>query len=73
LFSESNSRFLVEVSQKAKSDFEALMKGQVFSEIGRVTKRKRLCIRGLAGEIVVDASLEDLIATWKGGLSMGIP
>ena len=27
LFSESNSRFLVEVSENAKSDFEDLMKG----------------------------------------------
>lgn len=35
LFSESNSRFLLEVSQKARKDFEALMKGTVFSQIGR--------------------------------------
>jgi len=33
LFSESNSRFLVEVSEKHREDFEALMNDNVCSEI----------------------------------------
>jgi phosphoribosylformylglycinamidine synthase len=65
LFSESNSRFLVEVSQEAKEEFEALMKGKVCAEIGRVTKSPRLCIYGLNGEVVVNASLSNLMACWK--------
>jgi phosphoribosylformylglycinamidine (FGAM) synthase-like enzyme len=72
LFSESNSRFLVEVSQKAKDDFETLMNGQVLSEIGRVTKTTSLRIRGLTREIVIDASINDLLAAWKGSLSAGL-
>ncbi len=72
LFSESNSRFLVEVSQKAKDHFETLMKGQVLSEIGRVTKTTSLRIRGLTREIVIDASINDLLAAWKGSLSAGV-
>jgi phosphoribosylformylglycinamidine synthase len=72
LFSESNSRFLVEVSQKAKEEFEALLKGVAFAEIGKVTKAPRLCIYGLEDEVVVDASLNDLLASWKRTLSGGV-
>ena len=72
LFSESNSRFLLEVSQKARKDFEALMKGTVFSQIGRVTKSASLCVRGLGGKIVIDASLRDLFRSWRGTLSAGV-
>ncbi len=72
LFSESNSRFLVEVSEKAKEDFEALMKGKAYAEIGKVTKNPRLCIKGLNGEIVVDAPLVDLLGSWKRTLSSGV-
>jgi phosphoribosylformylglycinamidine synthase len=72
LFSESNSRFLLEVSQKARKDFEALMKGTVFSQIGRVTKTASLCVRGPSGKTVIDASLDDLFRSWKGTLSAGV-
>jgi phosphoribosylformylglycinamidine synthase len=72
LFSESNSRFLLEVSQKARKDFEALMKGTVFSQIGRVTKSASLCVRGLSGKTIIDASLGDLFRSWKGTLSAGV-
>lgn len=72
LFAESNSRFLIEVSEKAKEDFEALMKGKVYAEIGRVTKTPRLCIYGLEGEVFVDASLSDSLASWKRTLSSGV-
>lgn len=72
LFSESNSRFLVEVSVKAKEDFEALMKGKAYAEIGKVTKTPRLRIRGLNGEVVVDVSAGDLLAGWKRTLISGV-
>jgi len=72
LFSESNSRFLVEVSEKARQDFEALMNGKVCAEIGRVTKTRRLCVHGLNGEVVVEASVSDLLASWKRPLSRGV-
>ncbi|MDI6805265.1 MAG: phosphoribosylformylglycinamidine synthase subunit PurL [Candidatus Bathyarchaeia archaeon] len=65
LFSESNSRFLVEVSEKAKEEFEALLRGLAYSEIGKIAKTPRLCVYGLSGDVVVDASLNDLLACWK--------
>lgn len=69
LFSESNSRFLVEISSRKKSEFEILMKGKAHAEIGKITKNPRLRIRGLDGRMVVDASLSDLLASWKRTLS----
>jgi len=72
LFSESNSRFLVEVSEEAKERFEAVMGGRVFAEIGSVTKSPRLCVMGLAGRVVVDVSLNELVASWKRTLSRGV-
>jgi phosphoribosylformylglycinamidine synthase len=72
LFSESNSRFLVEVSSEAKEEFEALMKGKVYAEIGRVTKTTRLCIHGLKGEVAVNVAISDLLASWKRTFSGGV-
>jgi phosphoribosylformylglycinamidine synthase len=69
LFSESNSRFLVEVSEKAKEDFEAMMKGGIFAEVGKVVRTPRLRIRGLRGKLVVDVPLEELLRSWKRTLS----
>jgi phosphoribosylformylglycinamidine synthase len=71
LFSESNSRFLVEVSAKRQIEFESLMKDRPCAEVGRVTKSPRLCIRGLDGEVAVDASLHDLLVAWKRTLRGG--
>ena len=65
LFSESNSRFLIEVDGKYKEEFEKLMHGIPYAEIGRVVKTPNLCIYGLNGKVVVEASLEDLLEHWK--------
>jgi phosphoribosylformylglycinamidine synthase len=65
LFSESNSRFLLEVSMQDSQDFEELMKGKGCEQIGRVTKDERVVINGLNGKVVVDASLAELRHCWK--------
>ncbi len=69
LFSESNSRFLIEVSEKDRQEFEALMKGKTCAQIGKVTKDEKLLIHGLNQKIVVDASLAELRRSWKKTLS----
>ena len=69
LFSESNSRFLVEVSEKDRQEFEALMKGKACAKLGKVTKDEKLLIHGLNRKIVVDASLAELRRSWKKTLS----
>ncbi len=69
LFSESNSRFLIEVSETDKHQFEALMKGKNCAQIGKVTKDQKLLIHGLNQKTVVDASLAELRHSWKKTLS----
>jgi phosphoribosylformylglycinamidine synthase II len=64
LFSESNSRFIVEVAEKDRKAFEALMKNKAVA-IGKITRNARLLIKGLKGSLVIDASVRDLRANWK--------
>jgi phosphoribosylformylglycinamidine synthase len=69
LFSESNSRFLIEVAEADKAEFEALMKGKGCAKIGIVTEEEKLLIHGLDGKVAVDASLAELRKSWKKTLS----
>ena len=48
------------------------MKGKVCAKVGKVTQSPRLCVSGLGGEAVVDASLGDLLRSWKRTLSGGV-
>ncbi|MCW4054518.1 MAG: phosphoribosylformylglycinamidine synthase subunit PurL [Candidatus Bathyarchaeota archaeon] len=70
LFSESNSRFLIEVAEQDRSAFEDLMKNKVCAQIGKATKDEKLLVRGLDGKVVVDAGLAELRRSWKKTLSM---
>jgi len=65
LFSESNSRFLVEVPEKMRENFEALMGDALYSLVGRVKKERSLSVYGLEGAKVVEADLNDLMESWK--------
>jgi len=65
LFSESNSRFLVEVSERRREDFKNLMKGSALALVGRVKKEESLSVYGVNGEKVVDAGLTELRNRWK--------
>jgi len=69
LFSESNSRFLIEVAEADRVEFEGLMKGKKCAKIGKVTQDEKLLIHGLDGKVAVDASLADLRKSWKKTLS----
>ena len=65
LFSESNSRFLVEVKEKYRSKFEALMKNTFCAKIGHCKRGSYLSIKGLEGKQIVYADLGDLRRCWK--------
>jgi len=65
LFSESNSRFLVEVPKVRKERFEALMEGAIYSLVGKVRKERSLSVWGLDGGKAVEASLAALMEAWK--------
>ena len=65
LFSESNSRFLVEVAPESQDEFEKVMQGTSLAAIGRVTDAEALEIHGLGGSKVVAASLGELKEAWQ--------
>jgi len=69
LFSESNSRFLIEVAEADREDFEDWMRGKGCALIGKVTLEQKMIVHGLNGEKVVDAAVETLRHRWKKTLS----
>jgi len=69
LFSESNSRFIVEVEAGKEEEFAARFKGLPCAKIGEVTDKKRLVVIGLKGKPVVDADIKKLKAAWQSPLA----
>ena len=65
LFSESNSRFVVEVPAGREADFEAQMEGSPFSRAGTVTGEDRFRVRGLGGDEIVSTELSILKEAWQ--------
>ena len=65
LFSESNSRFLVEVTPGNADAFEAALDDLPVACIGEVNDSGMLTVTGLAGSIVVEAGLWTLKASWQ--------
>lgn len=65
IFSESNSRFLMEVAEVDKEDFEELMRGKGCFQIGKVAKEQKFIVKGLNGKTVIDAQLKTLRHSWK--------
>jgi phosphoribosylformylglycinamidine synthase II len=66
LFSESCARFLVEVASENADAFEKTLAGQPVAQIGQVTDDGALRVRGLAGNIVIECSIQDLLRAWQG-------
>jgi phosphoribosylformylglycinamidine synthase len=65
LFSESNTRFLVEVAPENEAEFEKMMEGIELAAIGQVTDAETLEIYGLNGRKVVDTSIQELKEAWQ--------
>jgi len=65
LFSESNSRFLVEVVPDSQVEFEKIMAGISLASIGQVTDGEVLEIYGVDGRRVVTASVSELREAWQ--------
>ncbi|MEW6026161.1 MAG: phosphoribosylformylglycinamidine synthase subunit PurL [Planctomycetota bacterium] len=61
LFSESNSRFLVEVRPEHKADFENTLAGCSYGLIGRTVKQKKLIIKGVVGHVSGRSAAADKI------------
>jgi phosphoribosylformylglycinamidine synthase len=73
LFSESPSRFVVEVPPESVRELAALWKGLSFCRLGEVTgpaaasdrASQRLIVHGLSGSTVVDAEVARLKSAWQ--------
>jgi len=65
LFSESNSRFLVEVAPEHQAEFEATLSGAPFGRIGQVADNNAVAVSGLSGQRVVAAAIGDLKEAWQ--------
>ncbi|MEE2888756.1 MAG: phosphoribosylformylglycinamidine synthase subunit PurL [Planctomycetota bacterium] len=69
LFSESQSRFLLEVPADRMADLEVNLHGLDFSTIGSVTEVDRLCV-SQGGATVLSAEVDDLVHAFKHPLDL---
>jgi phosphoribosylformylglycinamidine synthase len=67
LFSESNSRFIVEVAQGYEKEFEFSIRGIPFEKIGYVTSDKTLIFKSGNNE-VINLDLDEVIRAFKTSL-----
>jgi len=65
LFSESNSRFVVEVKKADQKAFEKRMKGLAFGLIGCVSRDKYFKVFGLDNKICLQADISGLKEAWQ--------
>ena len=65
LFSESNSRFLVEIEPKNQTTYEKHMEGIPIGCIGKVTDSPAFIVYGLTQNRVVNSSIETLKTAWQ--------
>jgi phosphoribosylformylglycinamidine (FGAM) synthase-like enzyme len=65
LFSESPTRWVVEVTPENAAAFEAAFGGLPLTKIGTTTGEPRLRIAGASGEWIVWAPLKELKAAWQ--------
>lgn len=65
LFSESNSRFLLEVNDRHVDRFKEVMKGCTYSFIGKVRDNDDFLVYGLDGNTIMDCDISDLRKMWK--------
>jgi len=65
LFSESNSRFIVEVKRELQSEFQQAMEGTDFGLIGEITKSKTFEVISMNGQLVASAQIEELKSAWQ--------
>ncbi len=65
LFSESNSRYIVEVEPGNYDAFAKMMLNLPFGQIGKVTEEKTLVIKARDGKAVIKLDLDSLKQAWQ--------
>ena len=65
LFSESNTRFIVEVKPENVSGFEQILKGHMFSKIGQVSNDKNLTLISKKSKVLIKENITNLQKAWQ--------
>lgn len=65
LFSESTSRYVIEVEPRNYDAFVKLMLNLPFGQIGKVTEEKTLIIKSEDGRKVIEADIDSLKQVWQ--------
>ncbi len=65
LFSESNSRYIIEVEPESYDAFVKMMLNLPFGQIGKVTEEKTLIIKTENGKKVIEADIDSLKQAWQ--------
>ena len=65
LFSESNSRYIVEVETENYDAFAKLMLNVPFGQIGKVTEERTLIIKAQDDETVIESDIDALKQAWQ--------
>ncbi|MGC8961491.1 MAG: AIR synthase-related protein [Candidatus Bathyarchaeia archaeon] len=68
LFSESNSRFIVEVEKGREGVFRACLGSIPHARVGVVSSEPVLSMKGLKGGTIISADLDKLYRSWRRGL-----
>ena len=66
LFSESNSRFIVEIVPDKREAFEKAMTGVPIGCIGSVVGDANFGVKGMGGEPIVETTINQLKESWQG-------
>jgi len=65
LFSESNSRYIVEVEPEKYNAFAKLMLNLPFGQIGKVTEERKLVMKSEEGKKVIESDIDSLKRAWQ--------
>ena len=65
LFSESNSRFIVEIEPQHREAYENHMAGIPIGYLGTVTDTPEFVIKGRTGHLIVETSIDILKSAWQ--------
>ncbi len=65
LFSESNSRFIVEVEKSKQKEFERALTGVPLGLIGCLSDKEYFTVHGLNGKVCVKADIAQLKEAWQ--------
>jgi len=69
LFSESNSRFIVEVDKESQKQFEDAMSQLAYAQIGKLTQEDDFIVKGINGKIIVNTKITKLKDAWQNTFS----